>query len=209
MSDETAAEQAAQTGHPEPETTGVAPTQGDEKMFTAEEVNEIVKQRLLKEHRKLEKKSEVAAVKKPASGVEEDLRSKLTQYEAQLAAYQSRLQSQRDRELRTTVEKKLMENGCNDPELLTTYLLSKQLVSYDENDELQVQNANNSLDELIQGELKKRSHLVKPNQTSGVGSKAPGAVRPTGGLSPKDMTSDQWKAYVQELGIGPQKGFRT
>src|SRR4051812_4507850 len=132
MSEIDEAANAAQTGNPAPEQTGAASANEDEKMFSVSEVNEIVKQRLLKENRKSQKKSEVAA-KKP-SGVEEDLRSKVTAYEEKLATYESRLQAQRDRELRTTVEKKLLESGCNDPELLTTYLLSKQLVSYDDND---------------------------------------------------------------------------
>jgi len=151
-----------------------------EKTFTATDVEQIVKDRLLREQKKHQKTLDELQKPKPKSdNVEQDLRNKLSEFEINHKTLSERLASYRDKSLRGSVMSKLSEAGCNDPELLTDHLLSKKLVHLDEDDSVIVENANNSLDDLIRSELNKRPHLVKPSGMNGLGSKAPSSKTKT------------------------------
>lgn len=207
MSEENATNEVDESGNPTPvETNGGASDQAIEKpMFTQSQLDRAVKQRLERDRR--ERKTQPTEIKKTSENVEEDLRSKLVQQEVHQKQLTDRLNKYRDDGLKALLEKTLIEKGCNDPELLSTYFLSKNLVHFDENDDLIVENGFNDLDDLVTRELSKRTHLVRPKQVSGAGSRAPGAIQSQATPKIADMTPEQYKAWKEQEGLGPKKSL--
>lgn len=202
MSEEVSTNEVEESGNAEPvETSGGASEQAIEKpTLTQSQFERAVKKRLEQDRR--ERKTTPTETKKPSENVEQDLRSKLAQQEAHQKQLTDRLNKYRDDGLKALLEKTLIEKGCNDPDLLSTYFLSKNLVHFDENDDLIVENEQNSLDDLVKDQLAKRTHLVKPKQVNGAGSRAPGQIQTQKDANVGDMTPEQFKAWKEQQRIG-------
>ena len=203
-----------------PETQTVASNEGDKesqvnntaatgKTYSADDLQAIIKDRLSREAKKHQK--EIDALKtsyeKPAAGaksspIEEDYRSKLSAFEAEKKQLSEKLTKYRQDGLRSTVVAKLATAGCVEPGDITEVLLAKGLVKLDDEDQMIVENVNNSLDDLVTDYLAKRPYLVRPSSNGGVGSKGPASpavsVVPT---DPREMTQAQRAAA---LGISAQ-----
>lgn len=175
-----------------------------DKSYTTADVERIVKDRLARDRKERKAETPADQAQKPkasGSGVEEELRGKLAQYDTLTKTMESKLTAMRDNQLKTTIENECIKAGCNDPELLTTYFLTKKAVRFGDDDSLVVDNLSGSLTDLVKDELAKRPHLAKPTQVSGMGSKATGAPKVPSGKSIKDMSPEEYAAHREAVGI--------
>ena len=172
----------------------------DEQKYTATYLETAIKDRVLREQKKfakeradLEKKLSDYE-KKATSNVEEDLRSKLTQYETEKKATAEKLDKYRQESLSSKIERALVAQDCLDPEVVRDHFLGRNLVHLDDDDELVVENLTGSLDDLVKDYLLKKPHLKRAPQAGGVGSKGP--IRPMTVNGPQDMTADELGAQL-------------
>lgn len=187
-----------QTGNPNPDENGGG---SEERKYTQQDVDRIVKDRLAREQKKFAKQSD--ATKKTSGPEDSDLKGIRSEYEEKLSTVLKRFDSMRSANLKSEVEKALIEAGCIDTEVMSNYFLSRNQVHFDEDDNLVVEGAD-SLSELVKNELGKRPHLQRPKNAGGTGSKAPGVLKPQP-TNLKDMSSEQYAAWKESLNIGVKK----
>src|SRR5689334_20178349 len=98
------ADQAQPTEAVSPQTETPDSEAVTEKTFTPAEVEQIVKDRLIREQKRYQKTLEELQKPKPKSdNVEQDLRNKLTEFETSTKTLNERLAAYRDKSLRGTV----------------------------------------------------------------------------------------------------------
>ncbi len=157
----------------------------EDRTYTAAEVAKIVQDRL----KRVKKEPEQAD-----DNLVNDLRSKYDQQVSATKALTDKLSRMGERTVKATVEARLAEAGCLDPELVAESFLSRKVVSLDDDDQIKVSNAKNSLDELVKDTLAAKPWLVRPSGP-GLGSRSP-KVPEAESNDPSQMTSEQLLAKL-------------
>ena len=154
-----------------------------QRMYSGEEVETILRDRLKRVKREPESDALVA-----------DLRTKYDQQVQATKDLTERWERSRQQSLRSTVQAHLAEAGCLEPELLADTFLSRKVVKLDDSDNMVVSNANNNLGDLIRDTLASKPHLVRAGGP-GLGSKAP-KVPESDPTDPSQMTKEQLLAAL-------------
>lgn len=198
-----------------------AKVDGNEPTFTGQDVEEIVKKRVLRESKNTAKlkssyEQQIAELKeklesggKAKANVDDDLRSKLSKYEEQQKALTSKLSQYRQDSLASKIERALVAHDCLDAEIVRDHFLSRKLVELDEDDEVVVNNETGRLDDLVKDYLEKKPHLKRATSQGGVGSKGPGrsvVSRPLDVANARNWTAEDLEAYKASQNIKTQNG---
>jgi hypothetical protein len=180
-----------------------------DRKYTTKEVEAIVKDRLARDRKKVaaaEKPVTEAPLKAGTANLEEEFKLRTKQWETEKSQLSEKLSKFQTQSLRSTVEKKLSEMGCLDPEIVFDNFHSRGLVKSDEDGQVVVENLSNSLDDLCRDYLAQKPHLVRATASGGVGSKAPKDFQTVGDLSQiKNWTPEQYNAWKTSQGINKEQ----
>jgi hypothetical protein len=158
--------------------------QSEERLFKGAEVEQIVRDRINRERKKFDVEkttyeTKLADLQKTTTSptvspnLEADFRAKLAAHEIEKKSLTDKLDKYRRETLRGTVERKLVERDCLDPEVAYWDLTTKGIVKLNDDGEIEVENVNNSLEDAVGEYLSKKPHLVRSKSQGGTGSKAP------------------------------------
>ena len=156
------------------------------RMYSGDEVEKIVLDRLTRERKRNEKEKATLAAKAPTTPIEEDFRSKLSEYEVKLKEADNKLATFRQKNLEATVQSVAGKFGSLDPELVATQLIGSGKVHLEDDGTLVVENISGSLDELVLEYSKKKPYLFRDPSKGGAGTTGPTQVGIGG-----QMTTDQ------------------
>jgi hypothetical protein len=198
-----------------------AKVDGNERTFTGAEIEQIVKDRILREAKKTAKltstyENKIAELEekltsggKAKANVEEDLRAKLSKYDDERKALSSKLSQYRNDSLAAQVERALVAHDCLDPEIVRDHFLGRRLVELDDDDSIVVNNETGRLDDLVKDYLDKKPHLRRGTSQGGTGSKGPSRPaisKPLDVANAKNWTAEEFEAYKASQNIKSNGG---
>lgn len=171
------------------------------RTYSSSDIETIVKDRLVRERKKFDKELETVRAdyeaKKPASD-NEVVKGKLNQLESEKRSLSEKLTRIQTETLRSQVKSKLSEAGCVDPDLVTDHMLTKRLVTMDDDGNTVVDHFSNNLDDLVKDFLGQKPQLVKSGSKGGAGTKGPTQPNATYVADdPKTWTDDELKKRLE------------